>query len=60
MSCNLEASFFCRLPPDPYNQVYAPDPEEVQDEILDKLEQSGRVPSKEKFRRMACMVSLSY
>lgn len=27
------------------------------DDILDKLEQSGRVPSKDKFRRMACNVS---
>jgi hypothetical protein len=33
--------------------------EDVSDEILDKLEQAGRVPSKEKFRRMACNVSLT-
>jgi hypothetical protein len=26
------------------------------EELLDRLEQSGRVPSKDKFRRMACMV----
>jgi hypothetical protein len=26
------------------------------DDILDKLEQTGRVPSKDKFRRMACNV----
>jgi hypothetical protein len=32
--------------------------EEVSDQILDKLEQAGRVPSKEKFRRMACNVSV--
>ncbi len=31
--------------------------EETTDDILDKLEQAGRVPSKEKFRRMACNVS---
>jgi hypothetical protein len=31
--------------------------EEVSEVILDKLEQAGRVPSKEKFRRMACNVS---
>lgn len=33
--------------------------EETTDDILDKLEQAGRVPSKEKFRRMACNVSNS-
>lgn len=31
--------------------------EEVGEQLLDKLEQAGRVPSKEKFRRMACNVS---
>lgn len=31
--------------------------EESSDQILDKLELAGRVPSKEKFRRMACNVS---
>lgn len=31
--------------------------EESSEEILEKLEQAGRVPSKEKFRRMACNVS---
>jgi hypothetical protein len=30
--------------------------EEVSEVLLDKLEQAGRVPSKEKFRRMACNV----
>lgn len=30
--------------------------EETTDDILDKMEQAGRVPSKEKFRRMACNV----
>lgn len=30
--------------------------EEISDSLLDKLEQAGRVPSKEKFRRMACNV----
>jgi hypothetical protein len=28
------------------------------EEILEKLEQAGRVPSKDKFRRMVCNVSL--
>lgn len=32
--------------------------EESTDQILDKLEQAGKVPSKEKFRRMACNVCL--
>lgn len=33
--------------------------DEPSDDILDKLEQAGRVPSKEKFRRMACNVSIN-
>lgn len=28
------------------------------DELLNRLEQTGRVPSKDKFRRMACNVSV--
>lgn len=34
-----------------------PTPEEASDLLLEKLEQAGRVPSKDKFRRMACNVS---
>lgn len=34
--------------------------EESSDQILDKLELAGRVPSKEKFRRMACNVSFIF
>ncbi len=30
------------------------------DDLLNKLEISGKVPSKDKFRRMACMVSSTY
>jgi hypothetical protein len=33
--------------------------EESSEVLLDKLEQAGRVPSKEKFRRMACNVRFS-
>jgi hypothetical protein len=33
-----------------------PTAEEISSQLLDKLEQAGRVPSKEKFRRMACNV----
>ena len=37
------------------------DPSDQGEELLQRLEQSGRVPSKDKFRRMACNVSmLSY
>lgn len=48
---------------DSAEKVYAfrpsipPTPEEASDMILEKLEQAGRVPSKDKFRRMACNVS---
>ncbi len=47
---------------DTVERVYAfrptipPTPEEASDMILEKLEQAGRVPSKDKFRRMACNV----
>jgi hypothetical protein len=30
------------------------------DELLNKLEISGKVPSKDKFRRMACMVGMTF
>ncbi len=43
-----------------YRPAIPPSPEEVSEQLLDKLEQAGRVPSKEKFRRMACNVSNSY
>lgn len=35
-------------------------PEEASDMILEKLEQAGRVPSKDKFRRMACNVGIFF
>ncbi len=61
VACNLESTHFSRYPESPASaySVYAPDPEEVSNEILEKLEQAGRVPSKDKFRRMACNVSRS-
>jgi hypothetical protein len=41
----------------PYHRPVIPQSaEEASEVILDKLEQAGRVPSKEKFRRMACNV----
>eukprot|EP01031_Cornospumella_fuschlensis_P027840 gene27840-33621_t len=45
---------------DSNERVYAfrpsipPTPEEASEMLLEKLEQAGRVPSKDKFRRMAC------
>lgn len=57
---NLDSQFFRRIIADhqqPFS-VYAPDPEELSNDILEKLEQAGRVPSKDKFRRMACNVSI--
>ena len=50
------------LGPESRERVYAFRPaipqsaEEASEVLLDKLEQAGRVPSKEKFRRMACNV----
>lgn len=40
-----------------YRPAMPPTAEENSEQLLDKLEQAGRVPSKEKFRRMACNVS---
>lgn len=48
---------------EPYGKIYKQRPtlpvpvDEAGDQLLDKLEQAGRVPSKEKFRRMACNVN---
>ena len=55
---NLESQYFNKIDIEPPKySVYAPDPEELSNDILEKLEQAGRVPSKDKFRRMACNVS---
>lgn len=57
---NLDSEYFSKVDGHQQKQysVYAPDPEELSNDILEKLEQAGRVPSKEKFRRMACNVSI--
>lgn len=62
-------SYSYPLPPSPsplrgYYGVTTPEvmrnryiePPDQGEELLDRLEQTGRVPSKDKFRRMACMV----
>lgn len=54
---NLEAMHFSKISP-LYN-IQTPDREDVSDTILEKLELAGRVPSKEKFRRMACQTFIT-
>lgn len=39
-------------------QMHAIETVDQGEELLERLEQSGRVPSKDKFRRMACMVNI--
>jgi hypothetical protein len=46
------------MPPADPNRMRMMVPVDQGEELLDRLEQTGRVPSKDKFRRMACMVSL--
>ena len=54
---------YYRNPPitasDPYAMMSC-EPVDQGEELLDRLEQTGRVPSKDKFRRMACMVNTTF
>ncbi len=41
---------------EPVPRMRVVEPSDQGEELLDRLEQTGRVPSKDKFRRMACNV----
>ena len=53
----MKAFYAIRPPPEYIPRLRSNDAQEHCDDILDKMEQTGRVPSKDKFRRMACNVS---